>query len=74
MMDTTGTRSASPASKMLESDWSYATKELLQVTGKDIIEERCVMLAAILLLNWSSSSLGSCCTGRKDRCRNDSSP
>ncbi len=33
-------RSASPANRMLESDWSYATKELLQVTGKDIIEER----------------------------------
>ena len=35
-------RPASPASRMLESDWSFATKELLQVTGKDIIEERCV--------------------------------
>ena len=37
-------RSASPASRMLESggsmDWSFATSELLQKTGKDIIEER----------------------------------
>ena len=39
-------RSASPASRMMESggsvDWSFATNELLQKTGKDIIEEKYV--------------------------------
>lgn len=40
IVDSPGARSASPASRMLDSDWSYATRELLQVTGKDIIEER----------------------------------
>ena len=39
-------RSVSPATRMMESggtvDWSYATSELLQKTGKNITEEKCV--------------------------------